>query len=251
MIRERLSDHLLKLLEHLRLGFEELVIISLRHDQCRFMGLLNDPDTVIRRKGRDELDRLFDMRDLASEAAVTSEEAGRIDAIRAHRLHLLDIGLLLERGNALQAVRIADAADRIVLGAKVIEALAERLDALRDEVGDETLGGQTQRTQILEREPVVTGLLARTLFEVGRDLGPPQLVEAPGGALEISRRVDRGVIGADQGDDIAGERRVRAREALFNSRKSEIYRAVEQPDRAAPRADARHRRREWIYAFFR
>jgi hypothetical protein len=45
-------------LEHLRLGFEELVIISLRHDQCRFIRLLNDPDTVIRRKGSDKLDRL-------------------------------------------------------------------------------------------------------------------------------------------------------------------------------------------------
>jgi ABC-type uncharacterized transport system substrate-binding protein len=51
-IRERLSDHLLKLLEHLRLGFEKLVIISLRQDQCRFIRLLNDPDAVIRRKGR-------------------------------------------------------------------------------------------------------------------------------------------------------------------------------------------------------
>jgi hypothetical protein len=35
---------------------------------------------------------------------VTSEEAGRIDAIRAQRPNLLDIGLLLERGDALQAV---------------------------------------------------------------------------------------------------------------------------------------------------
>ena len=166
---------------------------------------------------------------------MTSEEAGRIDAIRAHRLNLLDIGLLLECGDALQAVRIADAADWIVLDAEVIKALAERLDALRNEVGDESLAGHTQRTQILEREPVVTSLLARTLFKVGRDLGPPQLVEAAGGAPEISRRVDRRVIGADQGDDIADERRVRAREALFNSRKSEIYRAVEQPDRAARR----------------
>ncbi len=77
------------------------MIISIRHDQCRFIRLLNDPDTVIRRKGRDELDRLFDVRDLASEAAVTSEEAGRIDAIRAHSLHLLHIGPLLERGDAL------------------------------------------------------------------------------------------------------------------------------------------------------
>lgn len=56
-IRERLSDRLLKLLEHVRLGFEELAIISLRHDQRRFVRLLNDADTVIRRKGRDELDR--------------------------------------------------------------------------------------------------------------------------------------------------------------------------------------------------
>jgi hypothetical protein len=57
-IRERLSDRLLKLLEHVRLGFEELVIISLRHDQRRFVRLLNDADMVIRRKGRDERDRL-------------------------------------------------------------------------------------------------------------------------------------------------------------------------------------------------
>lgn len=77
------------------------MIISLRHDQCRFIRLLNDADAVIRRKGRDELDRLFDVRDLASKAAVTSEEAGRIDAFRAQSLHLLDIGLPLERGDAL------------------------------------------------------------------------------------------------------------------------------------------------------
>ena len=64
-IRERLSDRLLKLLEHLRLGFEELVIISFRHDQCRFICLLSNPDTIIRRKGSDELDRLIDVRGLA------------------------------------------------------------------------------------------------------------------------------------------------------------------------------------------
>src|SRR4029077_20137308 len=132
-----------------------------------------------------------------------------------------------------------------------IEALAKRLDALRNEVGDESLAGHTQRTQILEREPVVTSLLARTLFQVGRDLGPPQLVEAPGGAPEISRRVDRRVIGAHQGYDIADERRVRAREALFDSGKSEIYRSVEQSDRAARRAHTCHRCREGIYGFFR
>jgi hypothetical protein len=80
------------------------VIISLRHDQCRLIRLLNDADTVIRRKGRDELDRLFDVTDLASEAAVTSEEPGRIDSVMAQRLNLLDIGLLLERGDTLQAV---------------------------------------------------------------------------------------------------------------------------------------------------
>jgi len=113
-IRERLSERLLKLFKHLRFGFEKLVIISLRQDQCRFIRLLNDPDTVIRRKGRDELDRLFDVRGLASEGAVTSEEAGRIDAIRAQRPNLLDIGLLLERGDALQAVRITDAAVPVV-----------------------------------------------------------------------------------------------------------------------------------------
>src|SRR5258708_26413419 len=140
-LRERHSARLLKLREHLRLGFEELVIISLRHDQCRFICLLNDADTVVRRKRCDELDRLFDVRDLASEAAVTSEEAGRIDAIRAHRLHLLDIGLLLERGDALQAVRIADAADRIVLDAEGLEALAERLADIRDEAGDAAVWG--------------------------------------------------------------------------------------------------------------
>jgi hypothetical protein len=100
-IRERLSDRLLKLLEHLRLGFEELVIISLRHNQCRFIRLLNDPNTVIRRKGPNERDRLLDVRGLASEGAVTSEEASCIDAIRAQRPNLLDIGLLLERGDAL------------------------------------------------------------------------------------------------------------------------------------------------------
>src|SRR4029453_15105350 len=188
---------------------------------------------------------------LASEGAVTSEEAGRIDAFRAQRSNPLDIGFLLERGDALKAVRIADAADRIVLGAKVVESLAERPDALRDEVRDKSLAGHTQRTQILQREPVVTGLLARTHFKVGRDLGSPEFIEAAGGAAEISRRVDRCVIGADQGDDVADDRRVRAREALFNSGKSEIYRAVEQPDRAPRRTRARHRRCERIYLFCR
>jgi hypothetical protein len=32
--RERLAAGPLKLFEHLRLGFEKLVIIALRHDQC-------------------------------------------------------------------------------------------------------------------------------------------------------------------------------------------------------------------------
>ena len=172
-IRQRLSERLLKLVKHLRLGFEKLVIISLRQDQCRFIRLLNDSDTIIRRKGGDERDRFFDVSRLASDGAVTSEKAGRINVIRTDRLHLLDIGLLLERGDALQAVRIADAADWIVLDAEIIEALAKRLDALRNEIGDESLAGHTQRTQIFEREPVMTGLLARTLFQVGRDLGPP------------------------------------------------------------------------------
>jgi hypothetical protein len=59
------------------------VIISFGHDQCRCIRLLNDPDTVTRRKGSDELDRLIDVGGLASKGTVTSEEAGRIDAIRA------------------------------------------------------------------------------------------------------------------------------------------------------------------------
>ena len=222
------------------------MIISLRQDQCRFIRLLNDPDTVIRGKGGNELDRFFDVSGFASEGAVTSEEAGRIDVRRTHHPHLLDIGLLLERSDAFQAVRIADAAHRIILDAEVIEALAERLDAIRNKVSDEPLAGHTQRMQILEREPVVTGLLARTLFQIGCDLGPSQLDEAAGGPSEISRRVDRRVIGAGQGDDIAGDRRVRAREALFDSRKPKIYRAVEQPDRAARLAHTCHRCREWI-----
>src|SRR3954451_7842046 len=45
------------------------------------------------------------------------------------------------------AVRIANTADWIVLDAKVVEALAERLDALRSEIGDESLGWYTKRTQ--------------------------------------------------------------------------------------------------------
>src|SRR5262249_47862881 len=104
---------------------------------------------------------------------------------------------------------------------------------------------------VREREAVVGSLLARTVFKVGRDLGPPELIEAVGGAPEISRRVDRRVIGADQGDDIAGERRLWTREALFNSDKCEIYRAIEQPDRAARRTRPRHRHREWIHVFLR
>src|SRR5215813_11815856 len=166
-MRKRLSERLLKLLEHLRLGFEELVIISLGQYHCRFIRLPNDADTVIRRKGRNELDRFCNVRRLTSERAVTPEEACRIEPSRANRLHLLDIGLFLERGDALKAVRITYAADRIVLGAEFIEAFAERLDALWDEVRDKALAGHTQRPQILEREPVMAGLLARALFEVG------------------------------------------------------------------------------------
>src|SRR5262245_59451894 len=138
-----------------------------------------------------------------------------------------------------------------MLGTKVVEAFAERLDALGDEVRDKSLAGHTQRTQILQREPVVTGLLACPYFKVGRDLGSPELIEAAGGAAEISRRVDRCVIRADQGDDIADDRRVRAREALFNSDKCEIYRAVEKANRAPRRTHARHRRGERIYFLFR
>src|SRR5215831_18666440 len=40
-VRERLSERLLKLIKDLRLGLEKLVIIALRHDQCRFIRLLN------------------------------------------------------------------------------------------------------------------------------------------------------------------------------------------------------------------
>jgi hypothetical protein len=68
---KRLSNCLLNLIEHLRLGFEELVIISFGHDQCRFIPLLKDTNTVIRRQRRDECDRLFDVRGLASKGAVT------------------------------------------------------------------------------------------------------------------------------------------------------------------------------------
>ena len=96
-MRERLSDCLPNLLEQLLLGLEELVIIPFSHDQCRLIRCLNDTDTVICRKRRDERDRLFDMRCLASKRAVTSEKAGRIDALRAQRANLLDIRLLLER----------------------------------------------------------------------------------------------------------------------------------------------------------
>ena len=101
IIGERLSDRLLNLLEHFRLGFEELVIISLRHDQCRFIRLLNDTDTVIRRKGRDELDRFFDVRGLTSEGAETSEEAGRIDTLRSQHPNHLDRGRLHERSDEI------------------------------------------------------------------------------------------------------------------------------------------------------
>jgi hypothetical protein len=59
--RERLSERLLKFLDNLRFGFEELAIISGRHDQCRFVDLLNDSDTIIRRKSGDELYGLLDV----------------------------------------------------------------------------------------------------------------------------------------------------------------------------------------------
>jgi hypothetical protein len=48
----------------------------------------------------------------------------------------------------------------------------------------------------------------RLARKVSRDLGSAQLLETAGGAPEISGRVDRGVIGTDQGDDIADDRRV-------------------------------------------
>ena len=154
-IRQRLSERLLKLLEHLCLGFEKLVIISLGQNQCRFIRLLNDSDTIIRGKGGDELDRLFDVSDLASEGAVTSEEAGRIDAIRTDRLNLLDIGLLLKRGDALEAIRIADATDRIVLDAQLIETFAEwNLDALRTD--DSRLPG-ARRAHPADADPSAQG----------------------------------------------------------------------------------------------
>ena len=57
----------------------------------------------------------------------------------------------------------------------------------------------------------MTGFFARTLFKVCRDLGPSQLVETASGAAEISRRIDRRVIGTDQGDDITGDRRLPSR----------------------------------------
>jgi hypothetical protein len=72
---------------------------------------------------------------------VTPEEACRIESLRANRLYLLDVCLFLERGDTLEAVRITDAANRIILGAQIIEALTKRLDALRNEVGDESLTG--------------------------------------------------------------------------------------------------------------
>src|SRR4051794_22361697 len=59
------------------------------------------------------------------------------------------------------------------------------------------------------------------------------------------------MIGTDKCNDITSNRRVRAGEALFNCRKSEIYRPVEEPDRAAYRAHACHLCRKWIYVFFR
>src|SRR4051812_15026170 len=109
-IGQRLSERLLKLIKHLRFGFEKLVIISFRQNQRRFIRLPDDSDTIIRGKGSYEFDRFFDVSGLASEGAVTSEKARRINVIWTHRLHLFDIRLLLERGDALQAVRIADAA---------------------------------------------------------------------------------------------------------------------------------------------
>src|SRR5689334_4686061 len=82
-MREGFADRRLKLLQHLRLGFEKLVIVPGRHDQRRFIRRLNDPDAVIGGKRGDEINRVRDMIGLASKTAVTSEEAGRIDAVGA------------------------------------------------------------------------------------------------------------------------------------------------------------------------
>src|SRR5690242_7654817 len=114
---QRLSDRLLELLDYFGLGFEQFVIIALGHDDSRSIGLLNDFGAIIRRERGDELDRLFDVTNLASEAAVASQEAGCVGPIRAKRLHLFDVGRLLQRGNALQAIGVTDGADRIVLSA--------------------------------------------------------------------------------------------------------------------------------------
>ena len=61
---------------------------------------------------------------------MASQEAGRIDAIRAQRPNSRDIGFLLECGDALQAIRIADGSDRVVFGAEIVEAFAKRLDPI-------------------------------------------------------------------------------------------------------------------------
>jgi len=47
-IGERLSEHLRKLREQLRLGLEEFVIVALGHDQCGLIRLLHDRNTVVR-----------------------------------------------------------------------------------------------------------------------------------------------------------------------------------------------------------
>jgi hypothetical protein len=47
-IRERLSERVLKLLEQVSLRLEELVIVTLCHDQCGLIRLLYDLDPVVR-----------------------------------------------------------------------------------------------------------------------------------------------------------------------------------------------------------
>ena len=98
----------------------------------------------------------------------------------------------------------------------------------------------------------MTGLLACALFKIGRHFGPPEFVEALGGAPKISGRIDGRVIGAHQCDDVSGYRHVWMRKPLlFISGKCETDGAVEQPNCASSRARARHWRREWVEATFR
>ena len=80
--------------------------------------------------------------------------------------HVFPFQLGFHGGRGLETVTKADAPDRIVRGAQVVEKFAQRLHAIRDEVLDDPLRWQAQSAQILEHQPVVPRFFAPVSFQI-------------------------------------------------------------------------------------